>query len=154
MCFHFGTAMRVHFGTTVRFHWGTSMRDAEEIFRLQNGQDQRNHTERQGTPTSYRHIWTGCRACQAILILHLQLHFGTAMPLCASILGPLCASTGGRICAMLRRSQGYKMVRTKETTKTQGALRTSETSGQGPIFLHAFETGKRLDKNCRKYLKG
>ena len=75
------------------------MRDAEEIFRLQNGQDQRIHTERQGTPTSYRHIWTGCRACQAILILHLQLHFGTAMPLCASILGPLCASTGGRVYA-------------------------------------------------------
>ena len=98
-CFHFGTAMRVHFGTTVRFHWGTSMRDAEEISRLQNGQDQRNHTKTQGTPTSYRHIWTGCRACQAILILHLQLHFGTAMPLCASILGPLCASTGGRIYA-------------------------------------------------------
>ena len=51
-------AMRFHFGTTLRFHWGTNMRDAEEISRLQNGQDQRNHTKTQGTPT-IRDIWAG-----------------------------------------------------------------------------------------------
>ena len=74
----------------------------------------------------------------------MRFHFGTTVRF----------HWGTNICAMRRKSSGYKMVRTKETTKTPGALRTSETSGQGPIFLHAFETGKRLDKNCRKYLKG
>lgn len=53
-------------------------------------------------------------------------------PLRASILGPLCAPVWGRLCPLLRRFQDYKMGRTKETIKTQGALRSFATSGQGP----------------------
>ena len=121
-------AMRFHFGTIVRFHWGTNIcAMRRKSSRLQNGQDQRNHTKTQGTPTSYRHIWTGCRACQAILILHMQLHFGTTMPLCDFFhFGTTVRfHWGTNICAMRRKSSGYKMVRTKEITRKHKAHSTS-----------------------------
>ena len=58
----------------------------------------------------------------------MQYRYGTCGSILglvrASILGPLCAPIWGRLCPMLRRSQDYKIVRTKETMKTQGALRS------------------------------
>ena len=60
--------LRLYFGTTTRFHFGTSacsrlkkiMPAAEEISRLQNGQDQRNHKNTRRTQIICN-IWTGAK---------------------------------------------------------------------------------------------